>query len=91
MAREQCQREPWCVKAPGHPAGCRETYEETIARVNAQAARNHRFVGTGRYCVARISFSPMGDALATGVITGWHSCGYPRQHHLDENGYVRGD
>lgn len=79
--REFCQREPWCVKAPGHPGGCPETIEETTARVNAQARRDHKFVGEGPYCVARIGWAPLGDPLTTGQITGWHGCGYPRQHH----------
>lgn len=53
---------------------------ERIARIKAQAMRDHPFVGEGPYCQARISFAPMGGP-DTGTITGWAGCGYPRDAH----------
>jgi hypothetical protein len=79
--REWCQRERWCLKTPGHPGDCRETPEETRARINAQAMRDHDFVGEGKHCEAMISGRPQGDPATTGSITMSVGCGYPRQHH----------
>lgn len=86
-----CYREPWCLKTPGHPGGCPETREEQRERINRRARRNHVFVGDGPYCEAMISAGTVGDPATTGTITFSSGCGYPRQHHPDENGYAPGD
>jgi hypothetical protein len=53
---------------------------ERMARIRAQAMRDHSFEGEGPYCEARISFAPMGNP-ETGIITGWRGCGYPPDLH----------
>lgn len=61
------------------PAECAEA-EQRLARIKADAMRDHFFEGEGRYCEARIHASPIGSA-ETGTITGWIGCGYGRDTH----------
>lgn len=57
--------------------------EERMARIKAEAMREHRFVGDGPYCQGRISFAPIGGP-DTGWIVGWSECGYPLDMHSPE-------
>lgn len=58
----------------------RQEAVERMARIRAQAMRDHPFVGQGPYCEARIGWRPSGGP-DTGVITGWSACGYPPDAH----------
>lgn len=57
---------------------------ERIARIKAQAMRDHVFVGDGPYCEARISTRSQGSP-EVGIITGWAGCGYPADTHPEED------
>jgi len=61
----------------------RQENRERAARIKAQAMRTHPFEGSGVYCQFREGPSTSGGP-ATGVLTMWVQCGYPRDMHPED-------
>jgi hypothetical protein len=75
---EFCQRQPWCVKGPGHPGDCHETLEERRARARRSAMRDHPFAGEGQYCE---HWSGSSRTTEHGTLSFRSQCGWLAETH----------